>query len=476
MENLNADTKEVAVATPKRLGARGARRLEEKEKITTPEQTIDAVVSKSTGTNSLSIRVQDGQMVSLALSLQFQLPPDTLKDLYVQYGSYVRYRSFLIPALSQRIRQVCQKHTSEDFFHARAAITSEIKEKLKTELEARHARLVGLQMHTVTWPPMLDAFIVRTEGTKYTMVTESAARQLEQQRAVAAASVLRLQGEIEMLQSKIEIAGGLEVKRYNTLKQEETTVTDMAVRRVATKAQTGIHIYTNTTVNLVAKLDLRKAKVQAETALRVLRAKKANDQKIIEYHQQGLNLLLPEQARLLGVEEGSRQLLANMTATQQKSLSAYRESTKFLEAKAMQAVVQLKEQALLESAQVQRRTDLAITSREAETCGMDAAASASKLRAGWKVVQSKLEGQAQTEAQVLARLGGEKEGIGISVGTRLGGGEGADIVQEIDGERGLGMTGREMVHLSWLEAYGALQKSGAVRGMEVSTPAQLRIM
>lgn len=465
-----------------RLGASRGRKLE--GKVTTPEQSILLSATGATGKNTLSVRVKDGQTVSLALSLQIQLPQNSLKDLYLQYGDYQRYRSFLIPALSSRIREVCQRHPSGDFFNARATIVSELKTQLTRELEARHAKLVGMQMHDITWPAMLDAFIVKTESTKYTMVREKAARHLEQQRATAAASVLRLSGEIEMLQAQLATAGELEVQKFNALRVEETTVTDMEVRRVATKAQTDVNVYGNTTANLVAKQDMRKAQVLAETALEVLRQKKAKEHRLMQYNQEGKNLLLPEEARLLGVEAGSLQLLANTSATQDMALSAYDERTKALEAHALSFAVQLKEQGLLESAGVQRKTDLTVAKFRATAKALHTSAVAAEVRGDWAVVQAKLEGEAKVRNQVLARLGGKQEGISISFGVNknvnFGGGNnnGADasIVQEIDGQRGLGMSGHDMVHLSWLEAYGALQKSGAVRGMELRTPGQLRIM
>lgn len=111
---------------------------------------------------SLHSRTNDGLDVTLEVSLQYQLKPEGLFDLYTTLGA--EYQTTLVRMAIEQITTSSTKFTAQEFFTDRTVISEKIHSELQTHFETRaYSKVPFFQLRTVHLPTDFETAIRTTQ-------------------------------------------------------------------------------------------------------------------------------------------------------------------------------------------------------------------------------------------------------------------------------------------------------------------------
>jgi regulator of protease activity HflC (stomatin/prohibitin superfamily) len=120
---------------------------------------VDAVQRMSVRTEIArerqTIYSKDVQPVQIGFSVNFSIKPDSVSDVYVQYGQDYRDK-LLRPQIRARFKEVLGQYTVVEIIGSREEIIRQIHESLEKTFLDRGFRIESIQIENLTFPRQLE--------------------------------------------------------------------------------------------------------------------------------------------------------------------------------------------------------------------------------------------------------------------------------------------------------------------------------
>lgn len=142
-------------------------------------------------TAEITGRTKDGLALSLEISFQYQLLPDKIYDLYINFAEI--YEATFIRIAREEIRDVSSKYTAIEFFSNRTGIGFDMEDTLRTALSQVFTDVPGFQLRNVDLPDSFEDAIERSEVARQ----EIEIAKLEQQAALVRAQTAILEAQAQ---------------------------------------------------------------------------------------------------------------------------------------------------------------------------------------------------------------------------------------------------------------------------------------
>jgi hypothetical protein len=140
---------------------------------------------------SIKCRTQDGLPVGLEISFQYRVLPETIYEIYTEYGADMN--PVLLRTAIDQISETATEFNAYDFFTKRTQISAEMKAKLDTRLrQDMYSEVVFFQLRSIDLPDDYELALQQTEVTKQDILKADAEKNknnVTQQMRVEVASI-----------------------------------------------------------------------------------------------------------------------------------------------------------------------------------------------------------------------------------------------------------------------------------------------
>ncbi|RMG41392.1 MAG: hypothetical protein D6732_02500 [Methanobacteriota archaeon] len=153
--------------------------------------TIEFKNSEDSTATEITGRTKDGLALALEISFQYQLLPDKVYELYLNFAEL--YEATFIRIAREEIRDVSSKYTAIEFFNNRTGIGFDMEETLRKALLDVFTDVPGFQLRNVDLPDSFEDAIERSEVARQ----EIEIARLEQQAALVRAQTAILEAQAQ---------------------------------------------------------------------------------------------------------------------------------------------------------------------------------------------------------------------------------------------------------------------------------------
>lgn len=305
---------------------------------------FDATIEYA-GNDPVNVRVEDGQIISIDLSFQFETPKENLVEIYR------RHKEGFVNTLQQLARSILRdeaaKYRSTDFFSNRSGIARQMRTRMEDEAESRLIRITGFQIRDVVLPSqlinnlfnvqrqrleinarqeqlILDQINASTNALELRLRTDRlrGLAEFDQQTAVLLAQYNQNRSRIEATTAQLlaqiqglgnetlrlyqeETAAQVEVIQQNITVESE--ISRRELNRVQQESETNLTLFYQDTENLKLEYDNNVTAINAQAIQNVTRVLSETEQTIrlfdAELHRGRANTLANRSVLLANIKE-----------------------------------------------------------------------------------------------------------------------------------------------------------------------------
>jgi hypothetical protein len=269
--------------------------------------------TKSTS-SSISVRVNDGQIVELDLSFQYALKKEDLMAIYNEYKSSSLFVSALKQLARSSLRDRAANRTSQQFFTDRTAIEADMRAQLSALARERDATITGFQIRRVYVPDTLNDRLIQIEMSKQDareaierVVVDEILANTERERLILETERVRT---VTTIKQATQVQEAEEAQRRNQI--EQTTIQD--VTRITEESRREVTLYNQQTDLQIEDINLQITIVEEATRSQTEALRIAGETQLQLYEQNTTNLQLDYEKQIALIEETTRQKVAQIEA------------------------------------------------------------------------------------------------------------------------------------------------------------------
>jgi len=387
------------------------------------------------------VRVMDGQQISLVMSLQISLRKDRLKQVYLTYGE--RYVEHFVRSIKEIVRTIAQRYTSEQFFEHRKFIETTILETTTEELVSMGAKVFGFQMHNVVTPSFIDAHLQTIELNKYLIQVNQERSELMMIYAVNNGTYMAEKGRIDMSQSILTTAANEAKKELEMQEITETALTQKETKSIRAESDVEVLQVNKATENKVLNLTSELRYIEGKTKLAVVNITAMLEKQRARYQAATENLKLNSLLNETKIREGTKQIMANLTAEHQASIEVINGKTREFEVLELANRTLENEYSLLDAASIAK--EIALLKAQ-----LDANVTRLKSQSDIALINATSIAAASRSQQVGVATAGAFKAL----------------------QQELSFSGNSLVHLNWLDLFELMQPG--LDTITVTSPARLK--
>eukprot|EP00049_Salpingoeca_infusionum_P022529 m.7362 g.7362 ORF g.7362 m.7362 type:complete len:437 (+) comp5239_c0_seq2:541-1851(+) len=282
------------------------------------DQNLEFTANSAEG--AILVRVQDGQIISIDVSFQYNMAKEQLPNLYRVHRT--SFEDTLSKIMRDELRDAASKRPSQDFFDKRAEIAADLRATIEREAEARDVTVTGFQIRRIGLPESLESRLIDIQIRQLDVTLGEQNLILDSIYARWNKSVLEFRTNRERLAT--EIQQGTTVLKTKIIQErnrvEETT--NQLVTKIQEESDRNVTLYQKETDLLIQDLELNITRVLESTRRDVDRVTVEAETNLTIYEQETANLGLAYDERVVLIEERSMQnvsrLLVDLQEQEQK--------------------------------------------------------------------------------------------------------------------------------------------------------------
>lgn len=373
----------------------------------------------------MNLRVKDGQQIEVDISFQYQLDKSTLLQLYRDYK--FTYHAAFRKAAQAKMRDVAAGFHAEEFFHNRTLIESEMLNTLRAEIEARHAKLIGLQVRSIDLPDKFESRLEEIELKKQEAQKAAEDILLAQIEAETNKQLLEMRSNKDKLE--IQLSQQTENLRLEILQDETETreETDRLVNEMSAELNEFITVWNQETENRKVEILHNKTIIEQNTAQEVAELDARTQEELDIFNQQTTNLRLAILRNVTLEEQRTQQSVSLLEAELAEYKRSYEQETRNLVAEVMRNVTLVKEETAALLSAIGNTEKLSVAQTTSDVAAVRASAESFATR---RVDTARADAQSTEAAVVADSL--EKMQTGASQ-----------------------LTPEHLLYLEWVKAYGS---------------------
>eukprot|EP00730_Choanoeca_flexa_P013507 TRINITY_DN5396_c0_g1_i1.p1 TRINITY_DN5396_c0_g1~~TRINITY_DN5396_c0_g1_i1.p1 ORF type:complete len:488 (+),score=153.48 TRINITY_DN5396_c0_g1_i1:86-1549(+) len=271
-----------------------------------------AVEYTASGNNPVSVRVKDGQIISLDISWQYHLEKSNLVSIYREHkGGFERTLSQVI---FSTLRDTAAGYESQEFFDNRSQIEEQLRSSIVAEAELRQAEVTGFQVRSVDLPQALDDRLINIQLRQQDARAGTARLELDRINAEADRRVLELRTDRNRRKTEMEQQTTVQLQSIYQQRDRIREQTKQMITQIQQEAERNVSLYRKETELLLESIDLNKTVVLQETNRLVEAVRISASTNLSIYNQETANQRLAFDNDVALIQEQAKQNVSSILA------------------------------------------------------------------------------------------------------------------------------------------------------------------
>lgn len=281
---------------------------------------FDATIEYS-GANPINVRVEDGQIISIDLSFQYETPKDNLVEIYR------RHKDGFVHTLQQLARSILRdeaaKYRSTDFFSNRSGISREMRRRMEAEGESRLIRITGFQIRDVVLPDQLINNLFNVQRQRLEINARQELLVLDQINASTNALELRLRTERMRGLAEFDQQTAVLLAQYNQNRSRIEATTAQLLAQIQGLGNETLRLYQEDTA---AQVEVIRQNITVETEItrrELNRVQQESETNLTIFYQDTENLKLQYDNNVTAINAQARQNVTHIHSETEQTVQLF---------------------------------------------------------------------------------------------------------------------------------------------------------